>query len=281
MLKRLVILHSHSFRRLLDYHLLRWIGRRQCCRRCGAQHTNLAVGAADHQRKCPCGEMRAIVSNGQWADDHLLRYASHSFFFFFYYPALLNLIDRGDIYYSHFLRTLSVTGVTGINESLNDVAILDTRTTPFQWASSFSPTSNTSSLAANTTSPPSNTSDPSIGSIGVIVGITIGVLILIAILLFLFIRKPWRGRSSKLPQEQDTPLRNSPTTESLLEPNLKNPKTDQCNRKPDQYNRKPDQDNPKRGRYNQKPDQYNRKPDQYNQKPDQYNRKPDVDDVIL
>ncbi|RUS29622.1 hypothetical protein BC938DRAFT_480440 [Jimgerdemannia flammicorona] len=118
-------------------------------------------------------------------------------------------------------------GVTGINESLNDVAILDTRTTPFQWASSFSPTSNTSSLAANTTSPPSNTSDPSIGSIGVIVGITIGVLILIAILLFLLIRKPWRGRISKLPQEQDTPLRNSPTTESLLKPNLNNPKTDQ------------------------------------------------------
>ncbi|RUS32892.1 hypothetical protein BC938DRAFT_473900 [Jimgerdemannia flammicorona] len=123
---------------------------------------------------------------------------------------------------------------------LNDVAILDTRTTPYQWASSFSPNSNTPSPTYNTSYPASNTPGPpsysidSLGGIGGIVGISIGV-ILFSILIFLLIRKQWQRRSHReLPQEQDVPFRGSPMTEPQL-----NQKPDQNNRKPDQYNQKP------------------------------------------
>ncbi|RUS32009.1 hypothetical protein BC938DRAFT_476509 [Jimgerdemannia flammicorona] len=61
---------------------------------------------------------------------------------------------------------------------LNDVVILDTRTTPFRWATTFDPLTSTNPLAV-------------VGGIGGIIGIIIAVLF-IGVAIFLFIRKPWR-----------------------------------------------------------------------------------------
>ncbi|RUS30003.1 hypothetical protein BC938DRAFT_479969 [Jimgerdemannia flammicorona] len=77
---------------------------------------------------------------------------------------------------------------------LNDVNVLDTRKTPFQWTSSF--TSNTSPNGLTI-----------VGGIGGVIGISIAVLIIIAILIFLVVRKPWRKAKdhpepNKVPTDQ-------------------------------------------------------------------------------
>ncbi|RUS32688.1 hypothetical protein BC938DRAFT_474591 [Jimgerdemannia flammicorona] len=154
-------------------------------------------------------------------------------------------------------------------KGLNDVAILDTRTTQhYQWASSFFPNSSPPSSSTENIGGSSGTGGiDAIGGIGGIVGIVIGVLILVAILVFLLVRKPWRARSdAEFRQEQDAPHRGAPPTGPRQRFNP-------INQKPDQYNQEPD-------RYNQEPDQDNRKPNQYNQESDQNNQKPDVDDRL-
>ncbi|RUP43625.1 hypothetical protein BC936DRAFT_136930 [Jimgerdemannia flammicorona] len=110
-------------------------------------------------------------------------------------------------------------GFSNAATGLDDLAILDTRSTPYQWANNFVPVgtnSSTSSNTSTTTAPPSQSSSSSgglsgIGGIGGVIGIAIGALILIALLLFLLIRKPWRGRShSELPQAPGDPYRGTP-----------------------------------------------------------------------
>ncbi|RUP45191.1 hypothetical protein BC936DRAFT_148504 [Jimgerdemannia flammicorona] len=153
-------------------------------------------------------------------------------------------------------------GYDNNGKGLNDVAILDTRSTQhYQWASSFFPNSSPPSSSTENIGGSSGTGGiDAIGGIGGIVGIVIGVLILVAILVFLLVRKPWRARSdSEFRQEQDAPHRGAPPTGPQQQFNP-------INQKPDQYNQEPDQDN--------------RKPNQYNQESDQNNQKPDVDDRL-
>ncbi|RUS29733.1 hypothetical protein BC938DRAFT_480306 [Jimgerdemannia flammicorona] len=100
----------------------------------------------------------------------------------------------------HFLTSLPITGRSLQLTNLNDINILDTRTTPFQWISNFSPTSISSSTFTSSVLPiitTSNSLDVSsgvatVGFIGGIIGITSGVLIVAAALIFLLIR--WKKR---------------------------------------------------------------------------------------
>ncbi|RUS31045.1 hypothetical protein BC938DRAFT_478563 [Jimgerdemannia flammicorona] len=88
------------------------------------------------------------------------------------------------------------------NTPYNDISVLDTRMNPFKWIAGFSPPptptpsppSSTPSSTPSSPSPSSSTDIPN-GSSSLItpIAITSSVLVVVAaILIFLFIRKPWR-----------------------------------------------------------------------------------------
>ncbi|RUS22748.1 hypothetical protein BC938DRAFT_475200, partial [Jimgerdemannia flammicorona] len=74
---------------------------------------------------------------------------------------------------------------------LNDTVILDTRTTPFRWTTTFEPAKN-DPLAV-------------VGGVGGIVGIVCGVLVIAAVAIFLLIRKPWVKRHKPNPEISPAP----------------------------------------------------------------------------
>ncbi|RUS16835.1 hypothetical protein BC937DRAFT_90737 [Endogone sp. FLAS-F59071] len=94
-------------------------------------------------------------------------------------------------------------GYGNTKAGLSDVAVLDTRQSPYAWATSYAPNS-TSATTPGGISPSSPTSTSistpdsnilsGIGGIGGIVGIGVGFLLLTAIVVYLALRKPWRRR---------------------------------------------------------------------------------------
>ncbi|RUS34384.1 hypothetical protein BC938DRAFT_480822 [Jimgerdemannia flammicorona] len=112
-------------------------------------------------------------------------------------------------------RVIIGHGMGNSLNGLNDVNILDTRKTPFQWTSSF-----TSSF---TSSPDGLIAVGGVGGIGGVIGISIAVLI-IAILIFLVVRKPWR--KTKAPHQ----------TREIQPVNQHNPSPEPNRFPTDQYN---------------------------------------------
>ncbi|RUS27730.1 hypothetical protein BC938DRAFT_482815 [Jimgerdemannia flammicorona] len=118
-------------------------------------------------------------------------------------------------------------GVGGVE--LNEVNVLDTRTTPFQWAAGFSPNasifssitipskpnSTDTNLNNNATSSDFAPSDKFnvVGGLPGVIGIGIGVLVIAgAILAFLIVRKPWRKPAEpKIRKYSNVPQRTSPS----------------------------------------------------------------------
>ncbi|RUS34370.1 hypothetical protein BC938DRAFT_480949 [Jimgerdemannia flammicorona] len=88
----------------------------------------------------------------------------------------------------------------GSSEPTSDINILETRTTPFKWITSFPPTSNT--LQSSTYTPTTNATSPpnepnSVNNLGLIIGTACGALttVITAIAIFLVIRKRGRKRA--------------------------------------------------------------------------------------
>ncbi|RUS13308.1 hypothetical protein BC937DRAFT_95524 [Endogone sp. FLAS-F59071] len=90
-------------------------------------------------------------------------------------------------------------GYGNTEAGLSDVAVLDTRQSPYAWATSYAPNSTLAATPVGISpSSPISTLDSNslsgIGGIGGAVGIAVGSLLLIAIVVFLALRKPWRRR---------------------------------------------------------------------------------------
>ncbi|RUS27047.1 hypothetical protein BC938DRAFT_483775 [Jimgerdemannia flammicorona] len=105
----------------------------------------------------------------------------------------------------------------------SDIGILDTRTTPFQWTTSFSPNPPVSSSIATTTTATTTTTNVlttngtsneiAAGALGVVIGIICGFLAILAILFFLIIGMPWRTHAQNNPPQD-------PRSESSPAPSL-------------------------------------------------------------
>ncbi|RUS28276.1 hypothetical protein BC938DRAFT_482078 [Jimgerdemannia flammicorona] len=123
-------------------------------------------------------------------------------------------------------------GIDGNNTEVNEVNVLDTRATPFQWATGFSP--NASDFSSTTFPTNYNSTDtnlnnatasdfaPSdkfkaVGGFPGVIGIGISVLLIVGVIItFLIVRKPWRKRAQpKIVQDFKNVLQSIPPLDSV------------------------------------------------------------------